>query len=270
MSDPRRRVKILEAEIDAVTMAEAIVILERFIMQRLPALIFPVNVDVCMKIQRDRELRTVFRAADLVLADGTYMMWAARFLGVPFPARVSGSDLVPAFCQMAARRGYRIFLLGGGPGVAEAAQRWLEAQSPGLQVVGAYAPPFGFEKDDHANAKIISMVRKARPDVIFAAFGAPKQERWLLRFRDDLAVPAAVSVGSTFDYLAGRLKRAPIWMQRAGLEWLFRLAQEPRRLWRRYLVDNPPFVYYVIRQRCRARPQLSPQGGPVAHERDSA
>ncbi len=260
MRRARERLKILETEIDAVTMAEAIAIFEHFIREKRPSLVFPVNVDVCMKIQRDRELRALFHAAELVLVDGTPMMWAARLLGVPLPDRVSGSDLVPQFCQVAAERGYRIFLLGGGPGIAEGAQRWLEARNPSLRIVGTYAPPFGFEKDGYENARIISMVRRAKPDVLFTAFGASKQERWLTRFREDLAVPVSMSVGSTFDYLAGRLKRAPTWMQRAGLEWMFRLAQEPRRLWRRYLVDNPPFVYYVLRQRFRGpRPDPLPE-----------
>jgi N-acetylglucosaminyldiphosphoundecaprenol N-acetyl-beta-D-mannosaminyltransferase len=255
----RPRLKVLEAEIDAVTMAEAFAIFERFIMLRHPALVFNVNVDICMKIHRARELQAIFHAADLVLVDGTPMMWAARFLGVPLPGRVSGSDVVPAFCQIAAERGYRIFLLGGGVGIAEGARRWLEARNPGLRVVGTYAPPFGFEKDDRENARIISAVRQAKPDVMFTAFGTPKENIWLSRFKDDLAVPVSMAVGSTFDYLAGRLKRAPMWMQRAGLEWSFRLVQEPRRLWRRYLVNDPPFIYQVLRQRLRGASSTQPQ-----------
>ena len=245
------RLRILEVDIDAVTMAEAIAVFESIIATRRPSLVFPVNVDVCVRIQRDPELRAAFRAADLVLVDGTPMMWAARFLGRPLPARVSGSDFVPLFCQVAAERGYRIFLLGGGPGIAEGARRWLEARNPTLRIVATYAPPAGFEKNDGENNRIIGMVKEASPDVLLTAFGASKQEKWLARFRDDLAVPVSMAVGSTFDYLAGRLKRAPMWMQRAGLEWTFRLAQEPRRLWRRYLLEDPPFVYYVLRQRLR-------------------
>jgi N-acetylglucosaminyldiphosphoundecaprenol N-acetyl-beta-D-mannosaminyltransferase len=248
---PNGRLRILEVDIDAVTVADAIATFESFIARRRPCLAFPVNVDVCVKIQRDPELRAAFRAADLVLVDGTPMMWAARFLGRPLPARVSGSDFVPVLCRVAAERGYRIFLLGGGPGIAEGARRWLEDRYPRLRIVGTYAPPVGFEKSEQENKKIIDLVRAASPDVMLTAFGASKQEKWLVRFRDDLAVPVSMAVGSTFDYLAGRLKRAPMWMQRAGLEWMFRLAQEPRRLWRRYLVDDPPFVYYVLRQRFR-------------------
>ena len=255
----KERLKILDVEVDPITMDEAIDMFGHLIKERRPSLVFTINVDVCMKIHRDPELRAISRAADLVLVDGTPMMWAARFLGTPLPGRVSGADFVPAFCQVAAERGYRIFFLGGGSGIAEAAQRHLEARYPGLRIVGTYAPPFGFENDDRENDMIISVVRRVRPDVLFTAFGAPKQEKWLFRFRDDLAVPVLMSVGATFDYLAGRLKRAPMWMQRAGLEWTFRLSQEPRRLWRRYLVDDSSFAYHVLRQRFRQLMGRPPQ-----------
>lgn len=257
------RATILGVGIDAVTMPEAIHAFQRFIARRQPSLVYSLNVDLCMKIQRDAELRAMYHAADLVLVDGTPMMWAARFLGCPLPMRVSGSDFLPRFCGVAAREGYRVFLLGAAPGVAERAKSWLESRNPGLNIAGTYAPPFGFEQDEHENATIIDTIRHAAPDVLFAAFGPSKQEKWLFRFRNELQVPVAMGVGSSFDYLAGRLKRAPMWVQKAGLEWTFRLAQEPLRLWRRYLLDNPPFVYHIARQRLQrrglaeARPRIS-------------
>ncbi len=255
------RVTILGVGIDTLSMNEAIAAFQLLIAKRQPSLVCNLNVDICMKIQRDAELRAVFQAADLVLVDGTPMMWAARFLGSPLPGRVSGSDFVPAFCQVAAREGYRLFLLGAAPGIADWAQRWLESRNPGLNIVGTYAPPFGFERDERENARIIRMVGQAVPDVLFAAFGPAKQEKWLFRFRKDLQVPVCMGVGSSFDYLAGRLKRAPKWMQRWGLEWAFRLAQEPRRLWRRYLVEDPPFVYHVVRQGLRNKAQARVRDG---------
>jgi N-acetylglucosaminyldiphosphoundecaprenol N-acetyl-beta-D-mannosaminyltransferase len=247
------RAKILGVEIDAVTMDEAIAAFHRFIANRRPALVFNVNVDILMKLKKDPELLAIFEAADLVLVDGTPMMWAARFLGSPLPGRVSGSDFVPALCQAAARDGHRLFLLGAVPGVADAAKRWLEQRNPGLRIVGTYSPPFGFERDACECARIVSLVKEAEPDVLFAAFGVPKDQKWLYRFRKELNVPVCMGVGSTLDYLAGRLKRAPIWMQRAGLEWSYRLMQEPRRLWRRYLLEDPPFVLHVISERLRNR-----------------
>jgi N-acetylglucosaminyldiphosphoundecaprenol N-acetyl-beta-D-mannosaminyltransferase len=247
------RVTVLGMGIDAVTMDEAIQAFERLIHRRRPALACSLNVDICMKARRDPELRAILRAADLVLVDGTPMMWAARFLRSPLPDRVSGSDFVPAFARAAARAGYRMFLLGAASGVAEQARAWLERRNPRLLVVGTYAPPVGFERDASENARAIDNVRRARPDVLFAALGAPKQEKWLFRFRNDLDVPVSMGIGSSLDYLAGRLRRAPGWMQRAGLEWTYRLGQEPARLWWRYLIEDPPFVYHVVRERLRCR-----------------
>lgn len=257
----RARISILGVEIDALTIDGAIDAFRHAIAGRTPRLALAVNVDVCMKIQRDSELRRVFQQADLVFIDGTPMMWAARFLGRPMPGRVSGSDFVPAFCAAAAREGYSIFLLGGAPGIAEAARRSLERHSGALRVAGVYVPPLGFERDDQENARIVRMVRQARPDVLLAAFGCPKQEKWLFRFREELQVPISMGVGSTFDYLAGRLRRAPLWMQKAGIEWTYRLMQEPRRLWKRYLIDDVPFVYHVVRQRFRQGGPFIPGGG---------
>lgn len=245
------RVSILGVEIDALSMEEAIIVFEQFIARRRPALVYNVNVDVCMKINRDPSLQPIYRAADLVLADGTPMTFAARFLQTPLPGRVSGSDFVPAFCRIATLRGYRVFFLGAAPGVAERASRLLQARNPGLNVAGTYAPPPGFEGNAKENARTINIVRKAAPDVMFVALGAPKQEKWLFRFRDQLRVPVSMGVGSAFDFLSERLRRAPMWMQKSGLEWTFRLAQEPQRLWRRYLLENPPFIYHVVRERLR-------------------
>ncbi len=259
-------VTILGVEIDALTMTEAIAVFQQLIARRQPSVVYSLNVDICMKVQRDIELSAIFRAADLILVDGTPMIWAARFLGTPLPGRVSGSDFVPAFCGVAAREGYRLFLLGAAPGVADRAKDWLELQNPGLKIVGTYAPPLGFEHDEIENARIVDIVTNTTPDVLFVAFGAPKEQKWLFRFRNDLQVPVSMGVGSTFDYLAGRLKRAPMWMQRAGLEWMFRLAQEPRRLWRRYLVEDPPFVYHVISQRLRNKALACARDGSPRRE----
>jgi N-acetylglucosaminyldiphosphoundecaprenol N-acetyl-beta-D-mannosaminyltransferase len=243
------RVTILGIGIDALTMDGAIAAFERLIKAGQPALACNLNVHLCMQAREDAELRSIYLASDLVLVDGTPMMWAAQYLGSPLPGRVSGSDLVPAFCRVAAQMGYRIFLLGGAPGVADRAKCWLESRNPGLKIVGTYAPPMGFEQVAQENAHIVAMVTHAKPDVLFAALGPGKQEKWLYRFRTELRVSVSMGIGSSFDDLAGRLKRAPMWMQKAGLEWTFRLAQEPRRLWHRYLIEDPPFVYHVIKQR---------------------
>lgn len=245
---PTSRVTILGIPVDTVTVAEAVDKFRSFIKLRQRALVCSLNVDLCMRVQRDPELRDVYLSANLILVDGTPMMWAASFLGTPLPERVSGSDFLPAFCSVAANEGFSVFLLGGAPGVAARAAAWLEERNPSLRIAGTYSPPMGFERDETENVRTIDRVRRARPDVLFAALGPSKQEKWLTRFRHAMDVPVSMGVGSSFDYLAGRLRRAPLWMQRAGLEWSYRLAQEPRRLWRRYLIENPPFVYHVIKE----------------------
>ena len=244
-----KRVNILGIGIDPLGMGGAIAKFEQLINARRPALACSLNVHLCMLATRDTELAIVYRDADVVLVDGTPMMWAATFLGTPLPGRVSGSDLVPNFCRVAAREGFRIFLLGGPPGVAERAGSLLATRNPGLNVVGACAPPMGFERIESENARVVDQIRQANPDVLFAALGPGKQEKWLSRYRHDLGVPVSMGIGSAFDYLAGRFNRAPVWMQRAGLEWTCRLAQEPRRLWHRYLIEDPPFFFYLIKQR---------------------
>jgi N-acetylglucosaminyldiphosphoundecaprenol N-acetyl-beta-D-mannosaminyltransferase len=259
------RVMILGIGADPVTMDGAIAAFRRLIEARQPALACSFNVHLCIRARKDTELGAIFRAADLVLVDGTPMMWAAQFLGSPLPGRVSGSDFVPAFCRIAAECDYRVFLLGGAPGVADRAKSWLEARNPGLKVVGTCAPPLGFEHVEPENARVIDHIRRAKPDVLFAALGPGKQEKWLFRFRSDLDVPVSMGIGSTFDYLAGRLRRAPMWMQKAGLEWAYRLAQEPRRLWHRYLIEDPPFVYHVIKQRLENGSSPGPKGGTPIH-----
>lgn len=255
----RRRVCILGVEIDSLTMDNALKAFESLILRGSPAIVYSVNVDICMKIQQDPELRGMFGEADLVLVDGTHLMWAARILGSPLAGRVSGSDLVPTFCALAAMKGYRIYFLGAAPGIAERAKQFLQGKYPDLRIVGTYAPPIGFDTDDYETAKVVDLVRAADPDVLFAAFGAPKQEKWLFRNRDALRVPVSMGVGSSLDYLAGRLRRAPRWMQVLGLEWAYRLVQEPGRLWRRYLISDPPFFYYLFREMLRQRNETSRQ-----------
>jgi len=249
-------VELLGVRVDAVTMAGAIAAFQQMIKIGRPCLVFNVNVDICMQIRRDPELAMIFRSADLVLVDGTPMTWAARLLKSPLPDRVSGSDFVPAFCRVAAKAGYRLFLLGAGPGVAQGAKIALEEMNPGLRIVDTYSPPYGFEQDETENERIVDRVKRADPDVLFTAFGAPKDQKWLYRFRNDLGVPVSMGVGSSLDYLAGRLRRAPHWMQTCGLEWTYRLVQEPGHLWRRYLVKDPPFFYNLLIEIFRRRSRV--------------
>lgn len=246
----RDRVDLMGVAVDPLTLTEACDAFRELIAMRVPALVFSVNVDTWTKLRQDEELRSVYAAADLILVDGTPLVWVARMLRTPLPGRVSGSDFFPMFCGLAAREGYRVFLFGANPGVADRARDALQRQHPGL-IVSTYSPPFGFERDEHENRRAIEAVRRAKPDVLFVALPQPRQEKWLARHRQDLDVPVSMGVGSSFDYLAGRLRRAPLWMQRAGLEWFYRLMQEPGRLWKRYLLDDSRIVYHVAREYLR-------------------
>jgi N-acetylglucosaminyldiphosphoundecaprenol N-acetyl-beta-D-mannosaminyltransferase len=207
------------------------------------------NVDHAVMFQENSNLRDAYRNASLVLADGAPLVWAARWLKRIVPERVAGSDLTPAvFAAARKRRPLRAFLLGAAPGVARRAAERIEARWSGVQVVGTYSPPLGFEKDDSENDKIISLVNDAAADLLVLGLGAPKQELWIQRHVPRLKVSVALCVGATIDFLAGERARAPKLMQRIGLEWLHRVASEPRRLLKRYAHDAWIFPQLVWRE----------------------
>ena len=208
------------------------------------------NVDHTVMLQENSGLRDVYEDASLVLADGFPVVLAARLLRKALPGRVAGSDLVPALCEEANQKGklLSLFLLGAMPGVAERAKANIEQRWPAAEVTGLYSPPLGFENDDAENAKILAMIADAQPDVLVVGLGAPKQELWVHTHRDDIAAPVALCVGATIDFLAGEKKRAPFWMQKTGLEWLHRVASEPKRLARRYARDAWIFPQLVWRE----------------------
>jgi N-acetylglucosaminyldiphosphoundecaprenol N-acetyl-beta-D-mannosaminyltransferase len=214
-----------------------------------------VNMDFLRLACGDAAFREALNAADLSVPDGVPVLWAARLLGEPLGERVTGVDIVEQGAALAAERGYRIFLLGAEPGVAAAAADELRRRHPGLLIAGTYAPPFGpFSAAE--DARIVALVRAARPDMLFVAFGAPRQDVWLHRHRHELGVPVMAGVGGTFNFLAGRVPRAPRWMQRHGLEWAYRLRQEPRRLWRRYLLGDLPVLLRIVLGRMTPAPPL--------------
>ena len=213
-------------------------LMEDYVVERVPSLVCTVNVNQLYAFRQDAEFRAAYRRARLLVADGRPLLWAAKALGEPLPGHVPGSRLLPAFAKRAAPKGYRLFFLGAAPGVAEEAAQLLEGRNPGLNVVGCYSPPLGFERDPVQNAETIARVKEASPDALFVAFGAPKQEKWLAAHLDELDVPLGIGIGSTFDSLVSRGQAAPDWATRNGLEWFYRFALEPRRLWRRYLLEN--------------------------------
>lgn len=235
--------RILGVRVDPVTIEEALNRLAGFIAEGTPHHVVTINPEFVMASRRHPAFRSVLEAADLCLADGVGLLWAGRILGRPLPERVAGSDLLPRIAERAAREGWRLFFLGARPGVARRAAQVLTSRYAGLLVAGTYP---GSPADDEA-PEIISRIRTARPDMLFVAFGAPAQDLWIARHRDALAVPVMMGVGGAFDFLAGVTKRAPVWMQQAGLEWLHRLIHQPWR-WRRMLA-LPHFAARVVAER---------------------
>lgn len=193
----------------------------------------------------DADYRACVRAMDLVYADGQAIVWAARWLGTPVPERVNAGDFFEEFCRRCAQEGLRLFLLGSPEGRAEAAAARLRQRVPGVDIAGTH---HGYLTPALTPA-VLAAVNAARPDILILGMGVPQQEKWLHAHAGALDVPVGWCVGALLDYHAGAFRRAPRWMRRAGLEWLFRLALEPRRLWRRYLGGNPRFVWRVLRRR---------------------
>lgn len=249
------RVRILGIPIDRVSMATAVAEAERLIADgRGPHLVGVCNTYTAVVAQRDGRLRAYYEGAGLNLPDGMPLVWASRLYGRPIPERVSGPDFFLALSRVAAARGYRFFFLGAGAGVAERLARNLRSLAPGLEVAGTYTPPFGAFTDDD-DRRMAEAVNAARADVLWVGMTAPKQEAWLLRMAPRLRIRLGVGVGAAFDLLAGRVPRAPAWLRAAGLEWAFRLAMEPRRLWRRYLVGNAGFCAGVLAELWRGTPR---------------
>jgi N-acetylglucosaminyldiphosphoundecaprenol N-acetyl-beta-D-mannosaminyltransferase len=245
---PRKApIPILGVPFDPVSVVEALEMVEQMIASRRPHYVVTANVDFLVQALRDVELRRILFDAHLVLCDGTPLVWASRMLGNPLPERVAGSDLVPLLLGRAAANGHRVFLLGGATASVERARERLLEAHPTLRIVGEYSPPFS-ELLDMNHEVIAERVRAARPDLLLVSFGAPKQEKWMNMHFRKLGVPVMMGVGGTIDFLAGRLARAPLWMQRAGLEWVFRLLQEPRRLIPRYARDLRHFGAPVFAQ----------------------
>lgn len=206
------------------------------------------NAHHIVLLQKDARFRKIYEQAHLVVPDGVPLLWAAKILGQKLFGRVNGTDLLEVLCEEAASRGLRVFLLGGREGAADAAAAILRKRHPALTICGTYCPRVGFETDANENSKIVKTINEARADLLFVGLGAPKQEYWMFDNRDRLDVRVSLGIGVSFEFIAGVVKRAPRWMQGAGLEWLYRLFSEPKRLWRRYTVVNGKFCMIVARE----------------------
>ena len=234
---PLEEVEVLGLRLARMGFAQTVDRVEWLIRRGKPSFFITANLHYARLCEREARLGAVNRKAAFLTADGMPLVWLSRLLGRPLPERVTGADLVWALAERAAQRGWRLFLLGGGPGVAEQAATVLQARYPGLQVVGVEAPVLeALSPAEHA--QLLERIRQARPDLLFVALGQPKGELWLAEHIEAIGVPAAVQIGAALDFVAGRRRRAPGWLQRLGLEWFWRFLCEPVRLGRRYLADG--------------------------------
>lgn len=234
--------------INNVTLDEVFLEVTRQIETGEPGYILTPNVDHVLEFQENAEFRETYHNGFLVLADGMPILWSSKLLGKPIKQKISGSDLVFWLSEYAAEKGYSIFLMGADEGVAQQAGEVLQKRYPGLKVAGAYSPPMGFDKDPEQVAKAVGMVQDAKPDICYVALGAPKQDLWSFRHHGETRVPVHIGVGISLNFVTGDVKRAPLWMQHGGLEWFWRLLQEPRRLAKRYLVRDMHFLPLVWRE----------------------
>lgn len=241
--------KLLNIYVNNVDMEEVVQYIVDMVEMKQKSYIVPVNVDVIMKIENDIYLRKIVNEADMVLTDGQPLVWIAKWSKKNIKSKISGSDLVPKLCEIASQKGYRIFIIGGKDGVAEKAKKNLEVMYKGIKVVGTYAPVLGFEKDENELGKINQMINEACPDILIACFGCPKQEKWIYENYKKYNANVSICAGATVDFLAGTVKRAPKWMSDHGLEWFYRFLKEPKRLFKRYFVDDIQVIKLFFKYR---------------------
>lgn len=236
-------VEVARVPVHPVDMQSALDQVDSFIEDGEPHYNVAINAAKVVAFQNDPELQQAIREADLLTADGQAVVWASRLLGQPLPGRVAGADLMEALLGHAEARGYSIYLLGARDEVVRACVDRALSQHPNLRIAGFRNGYFNREQEQ----TVVAEIRAAAPDILFLGFGTPAKEYFMRRHRETLGIPFVMGVGGTFDVYAGLVKRAPRWMQQSGLEWAYRLGQEPRRMWKRYLVGNTRFAYLVAR-----------------------
>lgn len=246
------RVNILGVGVSAINPDIALEWIGRWIEEKRPHYVTITGVHGVMESQRDEEIRRIHNAAGLVTPDGMPLVWACRLSGFRQVKRVYGPDLMLAVCEASERHGWRHYLYGGGEGVPELLAKRLTERFPGLNIVGTCSPPFRPATPEEDEA-IVHRINVTHPDVVWVGLSTPKQERWMASHLGRVKAPVMVGVGAAFDFHAGLKSQAPRWMQASGLEWLYRLVSEPRRLWRRYLVNNPLFIGSILLQAVRIR-----------------
>lgn len=243
------RIEFLNTKVDNVTMSEALDIIKGFVKDGNYHYVVTPNVDHIIKLEHDQEFQEIYKNADLILVDGQPLIWIGKWLNTPVKEKVSGSDLFPKVCEMASEENFTVFLLGAAEGVAAIAADKLCNKYPGLKIAGVYSPSFGFENNEAEIDKIIKTINDVNPDILCVGVGAPKQEKFIFKYKDRLKVPVSLAIGGSIDFESGVKKRAPKWMQISGLEGVYRFCKEPRRMFRRCFIDDMGIFRLVIKYR---------------------
>lgn len=239
--------RFLNTYVNNLSMKDCLEAIDSLVSQDKKSYIVAVNVDVIVKIEDDPYLKKIIDNAELVLVDGKPLQWIAKYQGNPIKEKISGSDLVPLLLKQASDKGQSVFIIGGKDGIAQKAKSNIEKSNPKIKIVGTYAPPLGFEKDQKELDKINLMISDCHPDILIACFGCPKQEKWIYENYLKYEAKLSVCAGATVDFLAGNVKRAPKWISNIGFEWFYRFLQEPKRLFRRYFVDDVKILKLVCK-----------------------
>ncbi len=232
------KMKFMNTSIDNITMREVMEQMDEFILHNNFRYVVTPNVNHITMLEKSKSFREIYDNASLVLTDGKPLIWISKLYKTPIKEKISGSDLLPSVLAHAASKKYSVFLLGAAEGVADKAAKNMVEKYPELNISGVYSPHIGFEHDREEIKHIISIVRSAKPDILVLGLGSPKQEQFIYKYRKRLGVPVTLCTGAAIDFLAGRQKRAPEWMQKWGLEWLYRTIKEPGRLAKRYIHDG--------------------------------
>lgn len=243
------RIKFMNTDIDNLTMAETLNEIDKLIQKKNCSYVVTPNVDHIVRLEKDEELQKVYKNASLILTDGKPLIWISKWYKTPIKEKISGSDLFPRVCQLAANKNYTMYLLGAAEGVADTAAKNLMKKYPGLNIVGTYSPPFGFEKNKQEMNKIKTQIQDVHPDILIVGLGCPKQEKFMYYHCKELGVPISFGLGASIDFEAGHIKRAPKWMSNHGLEWLYRFSKEPKRLFKRYFVDDLKIIQVARKYR---------------------
>ncbi|WP_017300772.1 WecB/TagA/CpsF family glycosyltransferase [Nodosilinea nodulosa] len=257
----QNQVEILSIPIDNISVND-------FLSQLKHGVVFTPNVDHLMKLQKDMDFVKAYSKADYRVCDSQVLMFASKFLGTPLKAKISGSDLFPMFCEHHRHNeAIKIFLMGGAEGIADQAMERINARIGRQIIVQAHSPSFGFEKDEAECDRILDMIRQSPANVLVVGVGAPKQEKWIAKYRDQLPnIDIFLAVGAAIDFEAGNKPRSPELLSKLGLEWLYRLSTEPGRLWKRYLLDDFPFLWLLVKERL-ARLQRKPAADEIVSRR---